>query len=54
MTFTQPAKRTRSPHPIRCTRRSWCAMDYILGAIIAVGFAHIVPQVIAHMIAGAR
>ena len=54
MTFTQPAKRTRSPRPIRCTRRSWCAMDYILAVIVAVGVAHIVPQVLVHVIEGAR
>jgi hypothetical protein len=56
MTFTKPIKRTRtrSPRPIRCTRRAWCAMDYALAVIIAVGVAHIVPQVLVHVIEGAR
>jgi hypothetical protein len=29
-------------------------MDYALAMIIAVAFAHIVPQVLIHMIEGAR
>ena len=53
MMLTKPANR-RSPRPIRCTRRIWCAMDYILATIIAVAFAHIVPQVLIHVIEGAR
>lgn len=51
MTLTKPTKRIRSPRPIRCTRRAWCAVDYALAMIIAVAFAHIVPQVISHIIA---
>jgi hypothetical protein len=54
MTLTKHNKRIRSPRPIRCTRRIWCAMDYALAMIIAVAFAHIVPQVLIHMIEGAR
>ena len=54
MTLTKHNKRIRSPRPIRCTRPRWCAMDYLLAAIIAVAFAHIVPQVLIHVIEGAR
>ena len=54
MTLTKPAKRNRSPRPIRCTRPRWCAMDYVLAMIIAVAFAHIALQVLIHVIEGAR
>lgn len=51
---TRPAERTRKPRPIRCTRPNRCAMDYILGVTIAILFAHVVPQVLIHLIAGSR
>ena len=54
MTLTKPTKRVRSPRLIRCTRRAWCAMDYLLAVIVAVAVAHIAPQVLIHVIEGAR
>ena len=54
MTLTKPTKRIRSPRPIRCTRHIWCAMDYALAMILAVVLIHIAPQVLIHVIEGAR
>jgi hypothetical protein len=53
MTLTKPHKR-RSSRPIRCTRPRWCAMNYVLAAIIAIAICHIGPQVLIHVIESAR
>lgn len=53
MTFTKPIKKSR-PRSIRCTRPRWCAMDYFLGAIIAVLAVHLGPQVLIFWMEGAQ